>query len=156
MTEHLLVNTDWPGALGTAKEISDCMNANMNAYIWWYIRRSYGPIDENSNVTKRGYVMSQYARFVRPGFYRVSATANPQTKVDVTAYKNGPKVVIVVVNSSSSISQTFTIPNGTVTTFTPYVTSSTKNCDQETDIIVLSENFTATLDSLSVTTFVSN
>lgn len=156
MTEHLLNNTDWAGAFGTAQEINDCMNAGMSAYVWWYIRRSYGPIDENSNVTKRGYVMSQYARFVRPGFYRASATANPQANVDVTAYKNGSKVVIVVLNSGSSISQTFTIQNGTVSTFTPYGTSSSKNCAQGSDITVSNGIFTATLDSSSVTTFVSN
>jgi glucuronoarabinoxylan endo-1,4-beta-xylanase len=157
MTEHLVVDTDWIGAFNTGAEINDCMNAGMNAYVWWYIRRFYGPIDENSNVTKRGYVMSQYARFVRPGFIRVSATASPQTNVQVTAYKNGSKVVIVALNSgSSSVSQPFTILNGTVTSFTPYITSSTKDCAQESAIPVSSGTFTATLDPSSVTTFVSN
>jgi glucuronoarabinoxylan endo-1,4-beta-xylanase len=157
MTEHLVVDTDWPGAFATAEEINDCMNAGMNAYVWWYIRRFYGPIDDNSNVTKRGYVMSQYARFVRPGFTRVSATANPQTNVYVTAYKNGSKVVIVALNSgSSSVSQSFTLRSGSVATFMPYVTSSTKDCAQGSPITVSSGSFTATLDPSSVTTFVSN
>ena len=157
MTEHLVTDTSWSAVLSTAKEINDCMNAGMNAYVWWAIRRFYGPIDENSNVTKRGYVMSQYARFVRPGFNRVSATLSPQTNVDVTAYKNGSKVVIVALNSSSSsVSQTFVIRNGTVTTFTPYVTSSTMNCAEGNNITVSNGSFTATLNSSSVTTFVSN
>ncbi len=163
MTEYLDTITTWSHVLATGKQINDCMNASMNAYIWWYIVRFYGPIDDGErggtkgNVTKRGYVMSQYARFVRPGYYRVSATASPQTNVDVTAYKNGSKVVIVVLNrNSSSIDQTFTIQNGTVTTFTPYVTSSSKNCVQGSDITVSNGSFTVTLDSSSVTTFVSN
>jgi glucuronoarabinoxylan endo-1,4-beta-xylanase len=157
MTEHLVVDTDWPGAFATAKEINDCMNAGMNAYVWWYIRRFYGPIDDNSNVTKRGYAMSQYSRFVRPGFTRVSATANPQTNVDVTAYKNGSKVVIVALNSgSSSVSQLFLLRNGTASNFTPYVTSSAKDCAQGSAVTVSSGSFTATLDPSSVTTLVSN
>jgi glucuronoarabinoxylan endo-1,4-beta-xylanase len=157
MTEHLVVDTDWLGALITAKEINDCMNAGMSAYLWWYIRRFYGPIDDDSNVTKRGYAISQYARFIRPGFTRVSVTANPQPPVYVTAYKNGSKVIVVAINyRSPSIEQTFILQNGTVAGFTPYVTSGTKNCVREDNITVSNGHFTATLDQESVTTFVSN
>ena len=40
MTEHLDTSTDWPGALGTAKEIHDCLvTGNFSAYLWWYIKR---------------------------------------------------------------------------------------------------------------------
>ena len=156
MTEHLVVNTDWPGALATALEINNCMNAGMSVYLWWYIRRFYGPIDDDSNITKRGYVISQFARFIRPGFTRVSATDNPQTDVYVSAYKSGTKMVIVAINHASpAIEQTFTIQNGTVAAFTLYVTSRTKNCLQEGDITVSNSSFTATLDGESVTTFVS-
>ena len=156
MTEHLVLDTDWHGALATALEINDCMNAGMSAYLWWYIRRFYGPIDDDSNVTKRGYVMSQYARFVRPGFTRVGTTDNPQTDVYVSAYKNGTKVVIVAINyGSPSIEQTITIQHGTVIAFTRYVTSSTKNCLQESDITVSKGSFTVALDGGSVTTFAS-
>ena len=52
MTEHLDLDTTWVGALRTGLEIHDCMFAGMNAYLWWVIRRYYGPIDENSNITK--------------------------------------------------------------------------------------------------------
>ncbi|MFC1481415.1 hypothetical protein ACFL6E_04110 [Candidatus Neomarinimicrobiota bacterium] len=101
--------------------------------------------------------MSQYARFVRPGYTRVSATENPQKPVYVTAYSNGPKVVIVAINNDApAIEQTFKIRNGTVTSFTPYITSSTKNCAQQADITISDSGFTATLDEESVITFVSN
>jgi glucuronoarabinoxylan endo-1,4-beta-xylanase len=156
MTEHLVTDTDWWGALFTAKEINDCMSVDMNAYLWWYIRRFYGPIDDNSNVTKRGFVMSQYARFVRPGFYRVNATANPQPQVYVTAYKNSAQVVIVAINFlPPSIEQTFLIHDGSVTSVTPYTTSIDKNCEQGNDITVVNGSFTVTLEEESVTTFVS-
>ena len=156
MTEHLVVNTNWQGAIGTALEMNDCMNAGMNAYVWWFIRRYYGPIDDNGNVTKRGFVMSQFARFIRPGYYKVDATASPQSDVYVTAYKSGSKIVIVAINDGYTvIDQQFILQNGTASVFTPYVTSSTKDCLRESDITVTGDSFTASLDSSSVTTFVS-
>ncbi len=157
MTEHLVVDTDWTGALATALEINDCMNAGMSAYLWWYIRRFYGPIDDYSNITKRGYVISQYARFVRPGFIRINTTANPQTDVYVTAYMGNSQVVIVVINYGSiPIDQTFIIENGTVTNFTPYITSSTKNCVKGTALSVSNQIFSTNLEQKSVITFVSD
>lgn len=155
-TEYLDLDTTWSHVLGTGKQINDCMVANMNAYIWWYIVRYYGPILEDGTVSKRGYVMSQYARFIRSEYIRVDATANPQTDVYVTAYKNDSKVVIVVVNNGSSISQSFSLKNGSVNRMTPYVTSNSKNCVQENDITVSNGKFTSSLDSFSVTTFVSD
>ena len=156
MTEYLDLNTDWPSVLGTGKQINDCMTSGMSAYIWWYIVRYYGPILEDGTVSKRGYVMSQYARFIRPGYVRVNATANPQTNVLVTAYTNGSRTVIVVVNLGGSLQQTFSIQNGSLNAVTPYITSSSKNCVPGTQISVSAGQFTAQLDSSSVTTFVSD
>ena len=171
MTEYLInspgsgpnMDTSLTAALATAKSINDCMNANMSAYVWWYIVRYYGPIDDGTkggvkgSVTKKGYVMSQFARFIRPGYTRVNATAIPQRDVYLSAYRSNSKVVIVVINnSSSSKEQTFTFYNGSVAKFTPYVTTQIKNCEQASDIVVSNGRFTATLDGSSVTTFVSD
>jgi glucuronoarabinoxylan endo-1,4-beta-xylanase len=169
MTEHLVLETDWADNLATGKEILDCMNAAMNAYIWWYIVRFYGPIYDDATdprtppgavkgeISKRGYVMSQFARFVRPGFFRIDATENPQQNVFITAFKNNSKIVIVVVNNGlSSVEQTFVLQNGTAAKFTPYVTSETKNCSQESDIAVTNGRFTVTLNGSCITTFVSD
>jgi O-glycosyl hydrolase len=70
MTEHLTghespeVNT-WTLALALGSEINDCMEANFNAYVWWYIRRFYGLITDDGNISKKGYVMSQFSKFIR-------------------------------------------------------------------------------------------
>jgi len=92
MTEHFTDDhhsaDEWPLALGVATEIHRCMEANYSAYIWWYVRRFYGLIGENGNITKRGYVMSQFSKFIRPGYRRV----------DVSAYKTDSTIVIVAVN----------------------------------------------------------
>ncbi len=169
MTEHLVLETDWEDNLATGKEIQDCMNAGMSAYIWWYIVRFYGPIyDDGSNpdtppeavpgeISKRGYVMSQFARFVRPGFFRIGAAEHPQANVFISAYKDGSKIIIVAVNNSaSSVEQTFVLQNGIAGKFTPYVTSETENCSKKSDIAVSNSSFTVSLDGASITTFVSD
>jgi len=156
MTEHLDTDTSWTKVLATAKEINDCMFAGMSAYIWWYIVRFYGPVNEDGNVSKRGYVMSQFARFVRPGYFRVFATQRPQSQVFVTAYRDGSKVVIVAINQRSQpVEQTFVLKDGDVVSFTPYVTSSTENAVQKSDIFTFNGKFSTTLTPSSVTTFVS-
>jgi len=156
MTEYLDLDVAWDAALATGKQINDCMLVGMSAYVWWYIVRFYGPIDENGNVTQRGYVMSQFARFIRPGYFRVDATENPQQQIFLSAYKDNSKVVIVAINNGTqSVDQTFILREGTVSGFTPYVTSNTKNCVQQSDISVTSNTFSAELEPSSITTFVS-
>ncbi len=175
MTEYLInsgstsgtnpnsTDTGWAGAMQTAKSINDCMSANMSAYIWWYIVRYYGPVDDGTfnaanagNITHKGYAMSQFAKFVRPGYHRVYSTLSPATNEYVTAYKQGSNVVIVAVNmSSSSQKLSFSLLNGTATQFTSFVTSGTKNCLEGDAFTVINGRFTATLDASSVTTFVS-
>ena len=160
MTEHLDTDTSWPAVLATGNEINNCMLAGMNAYVWWYLVRFYGPISEDGNVSKRGYVMSQFARFIRPGYYRVECRNIPQRNIFVTAYKDSSssKVVLVVLNTSSTltIQQVFTIPDGKMTAFTPYTTTITKNCEQASDVIVTDGRVTVTLEPSSITTFLSN
>ncbi|MBN1302572.1 MAG: T9SS type A sorting domain-containing protein [Melioribacteraceae bacterium] len=167
MTEHLILETDWESSLSTGKDMNDCMTAGMSAYIWWYIVRFYGPIYDDDyrrpagtakgQVSKRGFVMSNYSRFIRPGYYRVEADSSPQSDVFVTAYKSDSTIVIVALNmSSEDKTQTFQLQNGNVSYFTPYITSETKNCTQETEIDVSGNSITAVLEPLSITTFVSS
>ena len=105
--------------------------------------------------------MSQFARFIRPGFYRVESSIYPSLGgVDITAYKDpsSSKIVIVAINSNSSQTESsFRIKNGATTiTFTPYTTSESKNCEKGNEINTAGDNFTFTLEPSSITTFVSN
>jgi len=159
MTEHLDTSTDWAGALNTAKEISDCMTVgNFSAYLWWYLKRFYGPMDDNGNPTKRGFVMGQFSKYVRPGYQRVNATYNPNPNVYLSAYKSGTKVVIIAINmGSSTVSQPFTLGGGTVpASFTPHITSGSKSISTEASVSTSGGAFTYTLPAQSITTFVSN
>ena len=169
MTEHLSGenshSNDWSWAYQIATEINNVMHAGMNAYVWWYLVRYYGPISDGTNscgnkgdVTKKGCVMSQFSRFVRPGYFRIGCKKRFQSQVYGSAYidDKSSKVVIVAINTSHETKdQTFTFQNGAVEKFSPYVTSETKNCNQENDILAVNESLTVTLDARSITTFVS-
>ncbi|MCG6915485.1 T9SS type A sorting domain-containing protein [bacterium BMS3Abin03] len=174
MTEYLInspgsgenMDTSLASAIATAKSITNCMNSNMSAYVWWWIVRYYGPIDDGTKggvrgtVTRKGYVMSQFARFIRPGDYRVDCSIYPfSSSVYLSAYtdSSSSKKVIVAVNSSSSDQDVaFTFRDGTVNSLTPYTTTLTKNVEQGDNINVNDNKIIITLKGSSVTTFISN
>jgi O-glycosyl hydrolase len=161
MTEHLTGSSDpsantWSLALDLATEINNCMKANFNAYIWWYLRRFYGPLDDAGNVTKKGYVMSQFSKFIRPGAVRVDGIVGSAPNVDATAYKTDSSLVIIVVNRNSAATDIeFTIQNGVIDSLTKFTTSETKNVVNDGGVQVSGGIFQATVDGRSITTFTS-
>ncbi|HEY0894265.1 MAG TPA: cellulose binding domain-containing protein, partial [Cellvibrio sp.] len=161
MTEHYTDSKSdanvWPLALDVGTELHQSMAANFNAYIWWYIRRSYGLLSENGQVSKRGYIMSQYARFVRPGYKRVGATEKPYADVLVTAYK-GPdnKIVMVVVNNGTgSRNLNITLQNASVGNFVKYSTSDSLNVGYGGTSKVTNNAVSVFVEPKSIATFVS-
>ena len=173
MTEYLInelshgigMDTSWTAAMLTGQTINDCMAANMNAYVWWYLVRYYGPMCDGKylrkgELTKKGYVMSQYARFVRPGDVRVESTIFPPTNsIRLTAYKDNEssKTVIVALNQyTTPMEVAISVQNGEVGTLTPYTTSAAKDVSKGDDLPVTEGKIIVTLAALSVTTFVSN
>lgn len=160
MTEHYtnssISGNDWGNAMTAAKEIHDCMNAGWPAYVWWYIRRFYGPIDESSNITKLGYVMAHFARYIRPGYTKIACTANPTAGVYTTAYKSGSRIVIVAINQNSTETyQTFNISGATVAGFNRYRTTSSSNLAAD-NFTVSGGSFGINLPASGIITLVSN
>ncbi|MDP4226165.1 MAG: hypothetical protein Q8910_07285, partial [Bacteroidota bacterium] len=148
-------------ALKVAKEIHDCMCNNMNAYCWWWMLPLNGSkcnlIDSKNALTKNACAIGQFSKWIRPGYNRIEATANPNSNVYISAYTNGTKVVIVAINMSTvAISQPFKIQNGNISSATPYVTSGSKNIAASSNIAVSNNGFTAILDAHSITTLVAN
>lgn len=161
MTEHYTDNNDgnaWPSAVNVGTELHKSMAANFNAYIWWYIRRSYGLLTEDGKVSKRGYVMSQYARFVRPGYKRIGATETPYPDVFVTAYKSpDDKIVMVVVNNGTSQrTLNVTLQGSKVGSFAKYSTTQTLNVGYGGSYKLASGATSLAVDPKSVTTFVGD
>ena len=160
MTEHYDNQaTDWAGALATSKEIHDCLaTANFSAYIWWYARRFYGPLGEDGLVTKRGWVMAQFSKFIRPGFVRVTATNNPTSGVFVSAFKRDKFVIVAVNQGNAAVAQVFSVANlnATLNPVNAWVTTATDDLAPQPAIAVTGGSFTATLPASSVTTFVGD
>ena len=136
---------------------------NFNQYTWWYIRRCYGlimekdfgnklsiPSNEIGKVSKRGYIMSQYARFIRPGAIRVGATAKPEANLFASAYKSadGDSVIVVLVNRDYKNTKTVTVnvPGAKIETFHVYTTSEVKNAKDDGEVEVKNGSVTITMD----------
>ncbi|MBR6792508.1 MAG: carbohydrate binding domain-containing protein, partial [Ruminococcus sp.] len=146
----------WPQALDVATNIHNgLVIGNMSAYVWWYIRRSYGPMLEDGSISKRGDMMAQYSKFVRPGFVRVDATEKPDSNLLVSAYKKDNQVVVVAVNTGeSSVVQEFSFANEKLSQVERYRSSGTEKVVHTGQMELTDDGFFATLPAQSVTTFV--
>jgi glucuronoarabinoxylan endo-1,4-beta-xylanase len=144
----------WPEALGVATHVHNSMvEAEFQAYVWWYIRRSYGPMKEDGSISKRGWMMAHFSKFVRTGFYRVEVPKKPSNGLFVSAYKSDTDVVIVVVNENNSQqSFTFSVAGRTVDSFEKYTTSGSKNMSSDGTVTSSNGSFEVSFDGQSATT----
>jgi glucuronoarabinoxylan endo-1,4-beta-xylanase len=156
MTEHLDTNVSHTAILNTAVEIHNCFTkANFNAYIWWYGKRFYGLIGQGGLVTPRGSVVSQFARFIKQGAIRLGSTPNSRSEVLISAYRNGTKKVVVVINTGpADVKQKITFQGASATSVVPYLTTSSKNAEQGGAVSLSSDIFTYTIPANSLVTFV--
>jgi glucuronoarabinoxylan endo-1,4-beta-xylanase len=154
-----------------AKLINDQITiAGISAWnYWWLVETSdmaggaFINLDTSTNnydINKRLYAVGNYSRFIRPGYVRIDANANPESNVYVTAYKDNVtgKFVIVVLNTSP-LNQTLSFNlNGfpAASTVIPYRTSDSENLAMLSGINVSNNVFSATLEGRSITTFVSS
>jgi glucuronoarabinoxylan endo-1,4-beta-xylanase len=140
-----------------------------NAYVWWGLfgatintcatnAGTCGLVDDAGSVQPMGYVMGQYSKFIQPGYVRVSATAIPLSGVYVSAYSNNSPAhyVIVAINSNTtSESLSFVLNNGSsVTSLTPYQSTSSAGLAAQTAVTVTGGQFSYTLPAQSIVTFV--
>ena len=164
MTEVYVPNSEadsadrFPEALEVSVNIHNgVVVGNLNAYVWWYIRRSYGLLKENGEISKRGYCMAQYSKFVRPGDVRIDATESPEKNVYVSAYKNnnGQVTVVAVNNSDNGYAQQFNLSKGeNITDIDRWRTSSNENIALTENLEYTGSSFWAQLPARSVSTFV--
>ena len=116
-------------------------------------------IDQSGTVTRRYYVMGNWAKFVRPGQVEISATHSPQAGVLVTAFKNtstGAFEIVAINTTGTAVSQPFTLQNLSAASVTPWLTDPSNGLVQQANITISSGSFTTNLTPNSVTTFVSN
>jgi glucuronoarabinoxylan endo-1,4-beta-xylanase len=159
-TEHYLTGgqSDFNVCMQLAKEVSDAMNNQFSAYFWWWVNDSQTDgtclVNSSGSIIKPGYILGQYAKWIRPGSTRVTATYNPQSNVYVTAYRvNGGTVIVAVNMGGSSVNQQFVIQNGNAATLAGFRTSSSQSMASIGNFTVSGGSFTASLPGQSVTTF---
>jgi glucuronoarabinoxylan endo-1,4-beta-xylanase len=141
---------------------NDLTKANLNAWhIWWLYNASGngGCLYDTTNKvwTKRLWALGNYARFVRPGYMRVSTSGTAPSGVLVSAYQNPADgtLAVVAINSNTSATPISLYVSGVVPcSITPWVTSAADNLASKTALTVSNARFSATLDAQSVTTFV--
>jgi glucuronoarabinoxylan endo-1,4-beta-xylanase len=160
MTEFLVNDQTIGTAITTAKQIHDCLTVgNMSAYIWWKcLGDANGLVNASGVPQKRGFVMAQWSRFVRPGFYRVGASVAGGTLL-VSAFQetNYMNFAIVAINTNANVDvvQTFSLTNFPATGFvTPWITSRDYSLSSLPPVTVTNSSFTYTIPFQSVVTFV--
>ena len=139
--------------------------AEVNAWHYWWLvdaPAEQGP-DTNAAlvregaITRRGYVMGQYSRFVRPGSTRLRVVAQaPAPGVSLTAFldSSGSELALVAVNESSEPSALAVgLEGASVGDLVPWVTSETAALE-ERDVVLGGESVRYELEPRSVTTLV--
>jgi O-glycosyl hydrolase len=161
----------WSQALSTyALNMHNAMvTGQYNAYVWWGAfgattgncatsAGTCGLVDNSGNVTVTGEVMGQYSKFIQPGYVRADATPSFTSGVYVSAYENTlPEhyVIVAINNSATPQNVEFTIDNATVTSMTPYQsTSATGGLAAQPAVSVTGGQFTYLLPAQSIVTFV--
>ncbi len=149
--------TDVPGAMQEAGWIhSSLVDASTNAFHYWWLQ----DLISGGSLDIKAFVLGNYSKFIRPGYYRMGATEVPSSGVSVSAFKNtntsSPQtIVFVAINSNSSaVNQTFTISGVNVTSVTPWVTNGSTNLVAQPAVAVSGNSFTYSLTATSVTSFV--
>lgn len=135
--------------------------AEVNAWHYWWLIPidgfdNEGLTDMAGNPAKRMYVLGNYSRFVRPGYYRIGAN-NDTPDLLISAYKDpasGTFAIVAANPSSSTITQTFTFTNFTADTLTPWVTSDSASLESNAPVVVVNSTFSYDFPPLSVVTFV--
>ena len=163
-TEVSTIGDTYDGSIGNglywANQIHAFMTvAQANAWnFWWlipYATDNESLVDTNGIPAKRMYVLGQYSRFVRPGYYRIGAANTANTSI--SAYKDpdsGGFAIVAINNSGSDLVQTFNLGGFTATNVTPWITSDSLSLASQPAIGVTNSTFVYTLPAMSVVTFV--
>ena len=146
-----------------ARSVNDAMLANMSAWVHYSLKRYYGCLGDgtygttNNGITKRGYILSHYAKYVS-GTTRIRHSLDDATgKLTSSAYLSvtGDSVVVMVLNpSSNTYSTTLTLPFNTMGGM-QIVTTETQNV-QKTSLALDEESYQplVTVAPYSVNTYI--
>jgi glucuronoarabinoxylan endo-1,4-beta-xylanase len=158
----------WSEQLLFAKEVNEAMEANLNAYVYWYMRANNafmgdgnavvsGSGNEDMQITKRGYIMSHFTKNII-GSTRLGATISNSASMETSAYIKGDSLIVMIINEDSinnNINVAFTLPY-TVNACALILTTKTLTCNKQSLVIKTPTNnpkFTMTPNSINTYVF---
>jgi glucuronoarabinoxylan endo-1,4-beta-xylanase len=146
----------WPQALDVGEHVHRALvDGRFQTYLWWYIRRFYSPMREDGQISKRGANMAHFSKWVRPGYQRISATANPSANFYVSAYRSGSRIVIVAINKNNSpVYHPYTIQGAGSATINTWLTDANQTLAHYNTFSMSNGSFGAQLPARSIRTFV--
>lgn len=146
-----------------ARSINDAMLSNFSAWVHYSLKRYYGCLGDgqfgttNNAITKRGYILSHYAKYVSHTTRIQHSLDDATGKLTSSAYLSvtGDSIVVMVLNpSADTYNTTITLPFNTMGGM-QVVTSETKNAART--LITLDEETyqpTVTVAPYTVNTFI--
>jgi O-glycosyl hydrolase len=138
MTETSGFSNDFRGAMDLAKAMYTAINfGNVSAWLFWELSQqnidAYSLMSSAGEKSKRYFVSKNFYRYVRPGAYRINATASEETNIYPIAFKHDTEnsEAIVLINDNTTASAIKLSGAGLPSQFEMYVTSETEDCKDD-------------------------
>jgi len=147
MTETSGFSNDMKGAMDLGKAMFTAITfGNVSAWLYWSL--STGTLDQYSLMSssgiksKRYYVSKNFYRYVRPGSWRISASASDQSNIYPLAFKHDIEnsQTIILINDSTVSKAVKLSGDGLPEQFSMYITSANDDC-QDYGIFNTSDGF---------------
>lgn len=134
---------------------------NISGYEYWELAYGWnensGLTDNNFTTTCRYYMQGNWSKFVRPGWVRIDATANPSNGVYVTAFKettSGNFAIVAINQNSGPVNVQFSFAGfPSVSSVTPTLTSASYKLEDQASVNISGQGFSYSLPGTSVSTF---
>jgi len=135
MTETSGFDNDMSGAITLGKAMYTAFTyGNVSAWVFWSLSQGtldgYSLMSSSGTKSKRYYVSKNLYRYVRPGAYRISATAPDQSSIYPLAFKHDTEnsQTVVIINDNTTGTAVKLSGSGLPAQFTMYTTSDTDDC----------------------------
>ena len=135
MTETSGFDNDMNGAISLGKAMYTAITyGNVSAWVFWSLSQGtldgYSLMSSSGTKSKRYFVSKNLYHYVRPGAYRISATAPGQSNIYPMAFKHDTEnsQTIVLINDNSTGTAITLSGNGLPAQFSMFTTSETDDC----------------------------
>ena len=135
MTETSGFSNDMKGAMDLSKAMYTAITfGNVSAWLHWELSQQtmdeFSLMSSSGEKSKRYYVSKNFYHYVRPGDYRIKASANDGTNIHPVAFKNdvaNTTTIVLINDNTTDVAVKLSGANLPVN-FNKYVTSANDNC----------------------------